>query len=112
MPYKNKEDQAKCSKSWYEKNKPLVLERKKKRRDEARKFILDTKQDKSCTMCNVQFPWYKLDYHHRHGTVKRYIISEMPSRNSSITAIEIEIAKCDLTCANCHREHIFNGTKI
>ena len=43
-----------------------------------------------------------MDFDHRLGEVKSFVISYAPGRHS-LEAITAEIAKCDVVCANCHR---------
>lgn len=111
MAYKRKQDQAKSSHEWYEKHKALVLRRKNARRKAAQVYIRSTKVKKKCLACRKAHRWYQLDYDHRPGTIKKYTISSMPSNNSSIAAIKLEIAKCRLVCSNCHRHNTFKGGK-
>lgn len=54
-----------------------------------------------CTDCHVQYPPYVKDFHHVRG-VKRFAISRGGCR--SVGSLLAEIAKCDVICANCHRE--------
>lgn len=43
-----------------------------------------------------------LDYHHKDPSNKQYRIAVMVKKHS-LTAIDTEINKCMLICANCHR---------
>jgi hypothetical protein len=43
-----------------------------------------------------------LEFDHRDPTTKRTAVSSLV-RYSSWSAVEAEIAKCDVRCANCHR---------
>ncbi len=44
-----------------------------------------------------------LDFDHRDPTLKRIEVSTLMRRATAWAAIEVEIAKCDVRCANCHR---------
>ena|SRR5258708_3153198 len=58
-----------------------------------------------CMDCGVKYPSYMMDFDHREGEVKIASISWMALRNTSnFKKIKAEIAKCDLVCANCHRQ--------
>ena len=46
---------------------------------------------------------YVLDFHHRNSWDKEDVISHM-IKSSSAENLIIEISKCDVLCANCHRE--------
>lgn len=45
-----------------------------------------------------------LEFHHRDPEAKLFNVNMMTMTNSW-SAIVAEVAKCDLLCANCHREH-------
>jgi hypothetical protein len=46
-----------------------------------------------------------MDYDHREGTVKLGSIAGIHSGKLwSFDKIDEEVAKCDLVCANCHRQ--------
>lgn len=44
-----------------------------------------------------------MEYDHRPDEVKVETIARMVVQQRAWAAIEKEIAKCDLVCANCHR---------
>lgn len=44
-----------------------------------------------------------LDFDHVRGK-KRYHVAEMIRRNVSLEVLKIEIDKCEIRCANCHRK--------
>lgn len=56
-----------------------------------------------CTDCKGYFPACCMDFDHRKGTAKLYNLGSMFAHHYSRGLIEIELAKCDLVCANCHR---------
>jgi hypothetical protein len=69
------------------------------------KAALRAAKDRPCTDCGVQYPHYVLDFDHREGEQKLFNVSELNAyRWVSIQQFEAEIAKCDLVCANCHRQ--------
>jgi len=43
-----------------------------------------------------------MDFHHRDPAEKAFNLSK--ARNKPIDKIIEEVAKCDILCANCHRE--------
>ena len=51
--------------------------------------------------CDGTFPPYVMDFDHVRGE-KLYNVGEMGTH--SLEGIIDEISKCDLICANCHRE--------
>ena len=105
MAYKNKEDQAAASRRHYEKNRAKIIERSKHggRRSRARnkEFIKDYLKDKKCTDCGLTDPRI-LEFDHVRGE-KTANVADLSRRGYGIKAIEDEIAKCEVRCANCHR---------
>lgn len=51
--------------------------------------------------CGGTFPPECMDFDYRDGTTKKYKVSMMVSLLPEV--IDVEVAKCDLVCANCHR---------
>lgn len=69
-----------------------------KRADKLRKIISDAKQQ-PCTDCKQSYPFYMLEFDHTRGKRSFCIASGSPK---GWKAVEDEIAKCDIVCANCH----------
>lgn len=59
-----------------------------------------------CIKCGYNKCNAALDFHHRNEEDKSFIISNFKSTNYE--KLEKELDKCDLVCANCHRELHFN----
>lgn len=47
-----------------------------------------------------------MDFDHRDPGLKSYTVSRMVGR-AGIVRIMAEVAKCDIVCANCHRDRTF-----
>lgn len=58
-----------------------------------------------CTDCGVSYPWYVMEFDHLRD--KEMDISKMMRRRMAWDKIEAELAKCELVCANCHRERSY-----
>ena len=105
MPYKNKEDQAKCARKHYDKNKHIYKERAtahtKISRIRNKKYILEYLKTHPCVDCGED-DVIVLEFDHVRG-VKSENISDIHSRGWSIKRIQEEIDKCEVRCANCHR---------
>jgi len=60
-----------------------------------------------CTRCGYNKSIYALDFHHigkdKEGRIAE-MISVAASNGKSISALQLEAAKCILLCSNCHRE--------
>ncbi len=93
---------------YYFKNREKQLELAKKRKQryisERKKFFEEIKS-KPCADCGrIYSPWV-MDFDHRNGELKLGNVSKLALRKFwSIARIKEEIEKCDLVCANCHRE--------
>jgi hypothetical protein len=61
--------------------------------------------------CGKSYPYYVMDMDHRHGVHKKGVISLMVSNGADETALLEEVAKCDVVCANCHRERTHQRSK-
>ena len=69
----------------------------------AQKEWMNELKSKPCHDCAGSFPVCCMDFDHREGTVKSYNVGNMFARHYSRELIQVEIDKCDLVCANCHR---------
>lgn len=70
---------------------------------EKREFLWSLKR-KPCMDCGIEYPPYVMDFDHVRG-VKEFPISEGVMKSS--IRILLEVAKCDVVCANCHRIRTF-----
>lgn len=113
MSYKNKEDQAASAKRHYEANKDKMKERAKVHskiaRQKTREFINELKSV-PCADCGICFPPYVMDFDHINGD-KEFNIANAVGRGYSNKRILLEIDKCDIVCANCHRIRTFNRSR-
>ena len=68
-------------------------------------MLSELKEKSGCVDCEVKYPYYVLDFDHTRGT-KVANISQMLN-TYSVEDIFKEIDKCDVVCANCHRERTY-----
>ncbi|MEY4278281.1 MAG: hypothetical protein RL377_285 [Bacteroidota bacterium] len=80
-------------------NRKAGLKSKNKVRERNRQFLRDYLIGKSCIDCGEVDP-IVLEFDHFEN--KKDNISEI-IQNCSIEKIELEIKKCNIRCANCHR---------
>ena len=71
-----------------------------RKRHKARRSLIASYKDVPCADCGVKYPPYVMDFDHRGDKVQG--VAGMWSR--SMEVLLAEIAKCDVVCANCHRE--------
>jgi hypothetical protein len=91
MPYKNKVD---------------LYNAQKRFRIKIRENLFNYLQDKTCIDCGEADP-IVLDFDHKQPSLKFKSISKMLSGHYSWKRILLEIDKCDIRCANCHRRKTY-----
>ena len=100
-------------KSYYYKDKRKYIERAKKSNIQIKVRIqeeIDKAKDVPCGDCGKRYPPYVMDFDHRSN--KKANVSDL-KRYCSVQRVLEEIAKCDVVCANCHRERTYGpGAKI
>ena len=84
-------------------------ERNKVAREQGRKFVWDYLSTHPCVDCGECDP-VVLEFDHVEG-IKVASISSMVAMGYSIPTIQKEIEKCEVRCANCHREKTFGQLK-
>lgn len=72
----------------------------KKNRSSKRKYIINFLKKSKCADCPIS-DWRVLEFDHRDRENKSFNIAD--AVNYSIERIQLEIDKCDVVCANCHR---------
>ncbi len=100
MPYKNRTRQKQFQRDHYQANKPKFMARGTRRAKVIRDYVVNYKKNHPCIDCGED-DWIVLEFDHRPGTVKRFTISS--TRFLTMKTMVLEIAKCDVRCANCHR---------
>jgi hypothetical protein len=70
-------------------------------RDSARQYVLDYLATHPCVECGESDPMV-LEFDHVHGD-KHKAVSLMVLEGRTFKAIQVEIDKCQVLCANCHR---------
>jgi 5-methylcytosine-specific restriction endonuclease McrA len=68
--------------------------------------LIQALRARACMDCGRRFPFYVMDFDHRVPGEKAFEITRMLGRTSTEDLLD-EIAKCDIVCANCHRERTF-----
>jgi hypothetical protein len=86
----------------YEKNKTAILAKNEVKRAEKRKIILDHLLAHPCVDCGEADPLV-LDFDHRDPEDKSFSVGNGVSNGIVEATLRLEISKCDVRCANCHR---------
>jgi hypothetical protein len=79
-----------------------------KRRLERMLEIMRVAKDRPGADCGIRYPYYVMDFDHREGEDKLANVGAL--RYMSEETLRAEIAKCDVVCANCHRERTWQHT--
>lgn len=87
----------------YKRNKAAYALKAKANRDRIKVHLIALKTGVACLDCEIVYPYYIFDFDHVRGK-KTFNISEAGSRGVSMSRLREELDKCDLVCANCHRE--------
>lgn len=105
---KANEDRVRAYQAHYwVKDRAKRIEKQKFNRQTKRQLINEIKTSKPCSDCNKFYPYYVMDFDHIIGK-KLCNVSSMSSKlNSTIKNLLSEIAKCELVCANCHRQRTY-----
>jgi len=86
-----------------EENAEKQRKSKRARVDAIKADIKKLKEDTPCTDCGVNYPYYCMDFDHVNGK-KITHISGMIQDGAARSKIFSEITKCEIVCANCHRQ--------
>jgi hypothetical protein len=103
---KRRKYMRKYMKNYYLLHPNYFYEKGKKKRFGTQKFLWKIKSVPCCDCKRKYSPWI-MDFDHRNPTEKRYSLSAM--KNHSLFKIKEEIAKCDIVCANCHRDRTYKS---
>lgn len=79
-----------------------IAKRNKIYKKEIDEYVRNIKSMTPCADCNSKYHWFQMDFDHVRGEKDR-AISEMVKNKVSLKKIILEIEKCELVCANCHR---------
>jgi hypothetical protein len=97
---------------WYrrhaQRHRRLNAQHRARRRAQNR-AIMRTAKAQPCADCGKRYPYYVMDFDHRRGQ-KTTEVAKLVS-NATPQRLRAEIAKCDVVCANCHRERTHGGGK-
>ena len=69
--------------------------------------LKEYKEKLPCTDCNKYYPSHVLDFDHI-GKNKIASVSDLVRFSGNWNKILLEIEKCEIVCANCHRERTHN----
>lgn len=103
MAYKDPLDPRACEarRKHYHANKQQYLDRNAQAKAEKLAWMREQK-NVPCMDCGQSYPYYVMDFDHRDPTQKLALVSRLVGWGWD--RLRAEVAKCDVVCANCHRE--------
>lgn len=80
----------------------------RERRTAIRKLIDEKKTNTPCADCGIQYPFPAMEFDHVRGT-KLFNLASATAKARTLQAVEEEMAKCEIVCANCHAVRTYNS---
>lgn len=106
MAYKDREDQRRYARAHYNANKELYKDRAKQFQIENRKRLREyalAAKDRPCEDCGQHYKPWIMEFDHVRGE-KLANVADLVKDSVSLKRLQEEIDKCEVVCANCHRE--------
>lgn len=97
--------------NWKSKNKEKLTQYWSKRDQKLHEIILPFKNN-PCTDCGVKYHPCAMDFDHVNPKIKVASISQLSKWRNKIEELLLEIKKCELVCANCHRVRTYNRSLL
>lgn len=82
----------------------LVTKNNTTNRIAANKFMTAMAKAIPCTDCSSRYPTHVMDFDHLNPEDKKHLVSNISSKNYKTSKVFAEILKCEVVCANCHRQ--------
>jgi hypothetical protein len=86
----------------YQRNKVRYISEARAQKQATVAKMRELKAASPCADCGGTFPPECMDFDHRDGEAKVADVSKL-ALNGTWRKVLIEVEKCDLVCANCHR---------
>jgi DNA-binding MarR family transcriptional regulator len=86
--------------------KEKTVTRTRDSRNNIRKYIQEVKQGQVCVDCKEDYPYWMMEFDHTSDD-KLFTIGRFQEITSDIEKIKLEIEKCEIVCANCHRNRTY-----
>lgn len=101
------ESKREYDRQWYNANKDRIradkIEAQNKWRNKIKQIVIDAK-NRPCKDCGHEYPPHVMDFDHLRDKDFTIGLKKLKIKESVLRA---EIAKCDVVCANCHRQRTF-----
>lgn len=98
--------------NWYERNKEThkanTYEKRVARMEDGREYVRQYLETHPCVDCGETDPVI-LEFDHVRGDKKNTVMI-LVRGGYSLSAIQTEIAKCEVRCVKCHRKRTYKGS--
>lgn len=115
MPYKDavkrKEYAKQHNAARYSRDKQQEIDRVRNRKELFRRILQEIKEETPCADCGEFYPYYVMDLDHLPNSDKTVNPSKLHD-SGSITKFLSEINKCEVVCANCHRQRTYDRSLL
>ena len=64
-------------------------------------LFVKSEREQPCLDCGNAFPWYVMEFDHARG--KKLFEIAKAAQTIGLQRLMLELEKCDVVCANCHR---------
>jgi len=71
-------------------------------------YIRQVKESSPCADCGIFYGYWIMDFD--HVGEKTFGIAQYKNHTKSLERVKKEIDKCELVCANCHRDRTYSRT--
>ena len=92
---------------WYRANRARRKAKVRVDRESHVEWMNSLKEGIPCIDCGRIYPTYVMEWDHLPDSVKSLVLSDARRAAFSKERILAELEKCELLCANCHRERTF-----
>ena len=103
---KRREYHREYMRGWYQENKSKHIALVRSREKRIKQWLREYKETLGCEVCSETHPAC-LEFHHIDPCEKKFSVGRIKCL-LSIRAVQCEIEKCRLLCANCHRKIHWN----
>jgi predicted Zn-ribbon and HTH transcriptional regulator len=95
-------DQRAANRRYYATNREREIRRVRQRQGATLAFLRQIR-DVPCIDCGGMFAPHQMDFDHRDPSLKSFRLTEGRAMLKARPDITVEVRKCDVVCANCHR---------
>lgn len=96
------------NREWYQRNRQRhsqAVEQRRRGRAKGNRQIMAAAKNVPCADCGFKYPPYVMDFD--HGDTDKAALVSTVVRTWPPERLRAEIRKCEVVCANCHRERTF-----